>query len=450
MTPKRKSPNERIRLAKTDPRVKAWYESQRDASPSSSRIYVTNLSRVLEENHLSVEQFVALARDEPGTLESLLAKWQRTRMDKRGTKAASIRQFYAALRSFLHHEHVLFDDYPKLKVIKGSTLSNERVPTQTELGLICAALTPRWRTAELFIAHSGIRPGVLCANAARKDGAPALQLRHLPDLILKPEPHFAKVPFVIQVPKELSKTGKSYVTFGGQELADALLAYLKTRSNLTPDSFVLTGKLSRRDPTSEEVVEFEKEPVQSFTLNEALTLGIKKVVPDGVRWRPYVARAYFSTQLHLAEGRGLISRELRECFMGHDVGTGGTYNVGKAWSEDMLEQARATYAKCLPLLETAQRTTSQEVVELRQLNRVFIEGNPVLRLLSTKQKEELEALTPMELIRQVTRRMKPADETPKQKVFPNENVPAMLAKGWTVAAPLGSDQMVLNAPGATD
>jgi hypothetical protein len=37
----------------------------------------------------------------------------------------------------------------------------------------------------------------------------------------------------------------------------------------------------------------------------------------GFGWRPYVLRAYFDTQLMLAESKGLVLRDYRQFWMGH-------------------------------------------------------------------------------------------------------------------------------------
>jgi len=404
-------------------------------NPTTAGVYLGNYNRLLEALDLSTSDLLTMAREEPAQLEHRLIEWVNERR-KEGRIDAYLGQILAALRSFFTHQKVAFDDWPDLKLLSAASLSNERVPTNQELALIGATLSLRFRTAAFLVAQTGIRLGVLCDNEARTNGAKALQLRHLPDLILKPTSHFVKVPFQIAVPEELSKTGKGYITFGGQEVAGLLLSHFKERRHLNPESYVITGE--RRD--------YLDVPITRATLSQALRLGMKKVMPEGVHWRPYVLRSYFSTQLYLAEGRGLITRDLREEMMGHtDVSS--RYNVGKKWTEDMLREARETYSKCSPFLETNQQATAQAVTDVRQMNRTFIEGNPILRLLSSRQKERLVGLTPMELIKEVTQRMKPEPEVPRQKDFPNSDVPAMLAKGWTVAAPLGSDKMVLNAPG---
>ncbi len=38
--------------------------------------------------------------------------------------------------------------------------------------------------------------------------------------------------------------------------------------------------------------------------------------------------------------------------MGHDTGIAGAYNVGKPWSDDLLERARDEYLSAIPYLET--------------------------------------------------------------------------------------------------
>ena len=49
---------------------------------------------------------------------------------------AYIAKMFSAPRSWLEYHRVSFNGYPKLKVIQGETIREERVPTAEELALL--------------------------------------------------------------------------------------------------------------------------------------------------------------------------------------------------------------------------------------------------------------------------------------------------------------------------
>jgi len=72
------------------------------------------------------------------------------------------------------------------------------------------------------------------------------------------------------------------------------------------------------------------------------TLRISKLIRDVFRprfqWRPYVLRAYFDTQLLMAESRGKIAHDFRVFFMGHKGSMEAKYTTNKGLLPDTLIQ----------------------------------------------------------------------------------------------------------------
>ncbi|NNN17133.1 MAG: hypothetical protein HKL79_02050, partial [Thermoplasmata archaeon] len=241
------------------------------------------------------------------------------------------------------------------------------MPTQQELGQILERLSQRGRVITLFLAHSGVRPGVLGSYG----GETGLTLGDLPELDLDPPIRIAELPFVIRVAAELSKTRRQYITFGTEQLATALVAYLNSRrengEKLNEHSpVVVPGTLRGIAVRSRREARFGRGFIAMKNVVKEVQDVLHSSAPEGVRWRPYVLRSYCSTRLLLAEGQGKISRDLREAILGHDGGIASRYNVGKRWGEELLTEARREYANAAEFLETSTQTRTNVAAEFRR------------------------------------------------------------------------------------
>ncbi|MEM3191433.1 MAG: hypothetical protein QW292_04930 [Candidatus Parvarchaeota archaeon] len=87
----------------------------------------------------------------------------------------------------------------------------------------------------------------------------------------------------------------------------------------------------------------------------------KAIRASGLNQRPYVLRAYFDTQLMMAENKGLIMRDYRTFMMGHVGDIEHRYTLNKNnLPEDVIEDMRESYSKSLRFLETERRGIKEE------------------------------------------------------------------------------------------
>ena len=295
-----------------NPKVRSWWENKSLRSRLSADQYLRQLGHLLErigEDPLSV---IALAKKSPDRLRDILIK-DAAKLKSEGKLDAYISKFSIGLKSYLKFNHVSFDGYPALSSITGASLSTERVPTPEELGHVLERLSLRGRAVALFMAHSGVRPGVLGAYQAER----GLRLGDLPDLRIGKEQSFSEVPFVVRVPADISKTRTAYTSFGSSQLASTFLAYLSERQEggevLLPGSPVIAAKPNTRGVALKTKRESRFKTLFVTTTNLMAELHSALVVsaPEGVRWRPYVLRGYCSTRLLMAEGAGKMTRDLR-------------------------------------------------------------------------------------------------------------------------------------------
>src|SRR5207247_3301894 len=233
-----------------------------------------------------------------------------------------------------------------------------------------------------------------------------LRLGDLPDAVLEGKTlTFRKVPPQVVVLPELSNSVRRYFTFLGPEAAGYLKAYLERRlrdgEKLTDDRDVIAPTWSK------------KAFLTSINVGDAIRKAIRAA---GFAWRPYVLRAYFDTQLLLAESRGKMTHAYRQFFMGHvgDIEARYTTNKGRL-PPDLIEDMRDAYRRSLPFLETtkpADREAELKASFRRQM--LLVAG------LSEKEvgKMDLDAMTDAELHRIVRDKLVGAP-TPNGDGHPN-------------------------------
>lgn len=335
-----------------DPRVRAWWRERSLRSRLSADTYLRHIGLFCERLRLRPRGLVELARSRPELLRRRLVEFARSQQ-QRGRLDSYIAKSFEGLRSFLRHQQVPFTGIPVLTPIRGASLARERVPTPEELDRVLAQLSRRGRVIGLFLSDTGLRPGVL-GSYGGEDG---LTLADLPELTGAPATvTIPTVPFLIRVPARLSKTRREYLTFGTERLARALEEYFAERIRrgepLGPQSPVIApGTLRGCAARSRQTAAFGRGFLTTKAVTREIHQGLAMVCPEGVTWRPYVLRAYCSTRLLLAEGRGLISRDLREAILGHSGGVAARYHVGKRWGPELVEEARRQYRCAAYLLE---------------------------------------------------------------------------------------------------
>jgi hypothetical protein len=427
-------------------RAKRWYDSSATGSRLTADVMARGLSRLLDSLQTDPERVVDLARRRPGDLEGALSRYV---LNERGHGAADsyISKTFSALKSYLRHEGVQFARFPKLKVIEGLSIREESVPSQDQLGRIFAALPLRWRAAAALMAQSGLRPGILCLHSGvpapgpKDRRAAVLLVRHLPELeISGKKSTFSRLPFKIDVPAELSKTSRPYVTFGTSESARILLAYLNERmaggEAFGPSSPLIAGKLAGAERDS------QGRPVTTETLTYALRRAIRDVIPERTP-RPYVFRAYASQMMLLAEQRtgGRITRDGREAMLGHDLGVSGLYNLSKKLSSEVVESLREQFAAAVPYLETtAQMVDNRVEAYRRMLDAAGVDRQEAARLAATASGDEVFAR-----IKEALREASGEDQ--RQKLVPVSAVQPYLDEGWRVRTAV-QDLLILDPPGA--
>ncbi len=416
-----------------DTRVRTWYDENRLRSSRTADVNLRQLGLCLHQIGLTPTTLLEEARANPPHLRERLIAYA-TALQRKGRLNSYIAKTFVGVSSFLRHHEIEFRGFPRVTVVRGASVENERVPTQGELGRLLRALPLRGQVSALLMAHSGLRPGAFSVYRA---GDTALRLRDLPELEIG-ELRMQKVPFLVRVPGSLSKNRKGYVTFGTQELADALIAYLKERRSRPRYRRGRSVRPEELSPDSPVVAVRDTETETGFVTVKAVTAEVRsamaKVVPADTTWRPYVLRSYASTQLLLAESKGKITRDFREAILGHDLGVSGRYNLSKKLQPSMVEEMRAAYARCEQFLATASTGGNRSNAEtFRVLLSPWYTDEQIEKIDLDDNAAVIEAL----------RKGATRGAAPKQQVIPEADLPHYLGEGWVARMPINGSKFVV-------
>ena len=268
-------------------------------------------------------------------------------LEKAGYAPSYIEDILKALRSWLSFNYVKL--VRKIKIKNADipvTLENEEIPSKTKLREILDAASTRERIIISFMALAGLRPQVL----GKYDSSDGLKLSDIRDLEIKPngtDVVFNKIPARIMVRPNLSKTGNQYFTYLPEVGCRFLQGYLRERiaagETLDANSAVVTFLKGYQTKCPKRNDSHRKSP---FLATNTITRDIKTSFGIIIKARPYVLRAYFDTQLLLAESQGKITHAYRQFFMGHKGDIEAKYTTNKhRLPEHLIQDMKEAYER---------------------------------------------------------------------------------------------------------
>jgi hypothetical protein len=160
-------------------------------------------------------------------------------------------------------------------------------------------------------------------------------------------------------------------------------------------------------------------------------------------WRPYALRAYFDSQLLIAENNGKIAKDYRAFLMGHKGDIEAVYTTNKQkLSSEMIEDMRQAFKKASEYLVTERSETKGE----SELKRLFLVASGKFSPEEIEKKHLAEL--PYEELQKVLQERLDAltDNGKRQIVVPVNEVKHFLPQGYEFAANLGNGEAVLKFP----
>jgi len=425
------------------PDLGRFYDNLARRSENTARERVRVLYRFLTRFNYTPSSLVEAASKDKKKVEDVLLDFT-TELSREGKAPGYIENYIKAVRTWLSFNDVEI----RQRINIGNrneqpTIENERVPTSDELKQVISYADSRGKTSIALMSQSGLRPQVL----GDVNGSDGLKIGDLPELEVKgSEVSFTKVPTMVVVRAGLSKARHRYFTFLSEEGCGYLKAYLEKRvavgEKLAKDSPIITFKAGYG---ATGYADDEKRSISHIT-TKTLTKEIRDAMRPRFDWRPYVLRAYFDTQLMVAENHGKISHAYRQFFMGHngDIEARYTTNKGRL-PDEVVEDMRGAYRKCQEYLQTL-RSESDSEERLRDSFR------KQLLLVAGFKPEEIDSMDlsmdDEAFQEKVRRKLLGQSTAPEsgQRVVSVGDVDKYLSKGWGYVANLPGDRVILRGP----
>ena len=333
-----------------DPDVRRWHDNLRRSSILTCTVRLRRLNLFCDRVGMTPRELAKMGRRDPMKAENTLldhVSW----MEEKGYAPGYTKGMLAAVKSWLEYNHI--EIKRKIKIANSDvpvSIQDEKVPDKEQLKKILDAADPRSRAIISMMAFAGVRPQVM-GLADRSDG---LVLSDLPDLVLDGgHTRFSRTPAMVIVRPQLSKIRKKYFTFLTEEGCKYVLGYLRERMSrgevLRPGSPLVTVAFGYHLKGWRKL----DERGNGFVATTALGAIIRPVIWSVLRTRPYALRAYFDSQLLIAESHGCMTHAYRQFFMGHkgDMEARYTTNKGKL-TEQMTEDMRRAFEQSHAFLST--------------------------------------------------------------------------------------------------
>ncbi|GIU71451.1 MAG: hypothetical protein KatS3mg003_0930 [Candidatus Nitrosocaldaceae archaeon] len=356
-----------------DPDIARWYKHLARSSKNTAEVRAKHLELFLRESWLNAHELLMIAREDSNILRNLCYDYIAYLEDK-GRSLGYIECIFKAVKSWLRFNDLELPSSVKIKSMPSNVSNNERIPDEDEYTDMINRAELRARAIIALLSKSGIRPQVI-GNVDASDG---LRLKDMPDIeVINGKAICKQYPCMIRVRAELSKNRKPYITFLSKQGVRYLLAYLNDRLKngevLNDDSAIITWDNRHK-------YGYPRHRKTRFLITNSISDEVRKVIKP-YKFRPYVFRSFFDTQLLLAESKGRINRDFRQFFMGHSGDIEHVYTLHKGiLPESLIKEMRDAYARCEEFLDLEISNKDKEVEELR---------SDVISKITTMNKEEL-------------------------------------------------------------
>ena len=333
-----------------DPDVRRWHDNLRRSSMLTCTVRLRRLNLFCDRVGMTPRELAKMGRRDSMKAENTLldhVSW----MEEKGYAPGYTKGMLAAVKSWLEYNHI--EIKRKIKIANLDvpvSIQDEKVPDKGQLKKILDAADPRCRAIISMMAFAGVRPQVL-GLADRSDG---LVPSDLPDLVLDgSHTRFSRTSAMVVVRPQLNKIRKKYFTFLAEEGCKYVLGYLRERmargEALRPGSLLVTVASGYRLKGWRKL----DDRGNGFVATTALGAIARPVIWSVLKARPYALRAYFDSQLLIAESHGCMTHAYRQFFMGHkgDMEARYTTNKGKL-TEQMTEDMRHAFEQSQAFLST--------------------------------------------------------------------------------------------------
>lgn len=313
-----------------DPDVKRWYQNIARGSTMTADVRLRRLGVYCERTNMTPMEFAQIGINNVRKAEDILLDYV-SFLEKSGYAPSYIEDILKALRLWLSFNYVKL--VRKIKIKNADipvTLEDEEIPSKEKLREVLDSASARNRVIILLVALAGLRPQVL----GKYDSSDGLKLGDIKDLEIKQDGKdifFAGIPARVTVRPNLSKTGNQYFTYLPDIGCRFLQGYIRERiadgEKINADTPVIT--IMKGYGTYRSQKDLRQQRKTFFLATNTISNCIRDAFGIIIQQRPYVLRAYFDTQLLLAEFKGMITHAYRQFFMGHKGDIEAKYTTNK-------------------------------------------------------------------------------------------------------------------------
>jgi len=424
----------------SDPDLKRWLTNLSRGSPVTAELYMRRVVRVCELLDTTPKGLLDKSRSDLKSFQDSLEDMV-TKLESEKKSPGYIRGLLKSVRSWLRYNDVTLTRKIKISNPNATpTIEDEQIPSREELSRILRASSSRVRVAEVLIAFADLRPHSL----GNHDGSDGLTVGDLPELeIENGNVVFEKVPTMVVVRSNLSKTRQKYFTFLSEEGCTYLREYLGERLRFGE-------KLGKKSP----IITYQmSSSTRVFMTTRKITRLIREAMRRAGVWkRPYVLRAYAETQFIIAESKGKISHPYLQFIAGHKGDIESRYSTNKGrLPEEMVEGMREAYKACEPFLSTsAQPLEHSSIVKEAKLEALksiakSLLGLDLLEVKVAKERElqkELDRDEEIDLFENEIRKMRVSEDDP-QIMVREEELESFLKEGWEFVSVLPSQKILI-------
>jgi hypothetical protein len=342
--------------------IRRWYDNLARSSGVTAEVRLRKLGRFCENNKITPRELIELGLQDPRAVADLLEDTITT-MEKQKHAPQYIKAVITAVKSWLHHFDIEIKRRIKISNVDATpTLADERVPDAIELAELFNRANLRSGAIMALIGKAGLRPEVI----GNHDATDGLMVKDLPELeIVDGIARFTQKPSKIVVRRNLSKAGHSYFSFITETGAEKILAYINQR--------IIDGEVF--SPESPVIAPFSKyrrfrgkNDGRKFLTTPIIERDVRETMRPRFKWRPYVLRAFFDTQLLIAESRGKIAHDFRVFFMGHSGSIEAKYTTNKnILPKILMDEMRNAFQKSQEFLDYQTNTEQDKKIILQRV-----------------------------------------------------------------------------------
>lgn len=361
----------KVRKLLANPDIKRWYDNIARGSPITAECRARRLVSFCEGHNMTPMELAELGIKDLRAVTDLLHD-HITWMEQKHYAPQYIEATMTALKSWLRHFDVQLVRRLKITNVDSTpTLENERVPNGTEMDEILSRAPLREGVVISLMAKAGLRPEVL----GNHDGTDGLMIKDLPDLeIVNGVTRFRQSPAKVIVRRSLSKARHQYFTFLTDGGAKRILVYLNDR---IAKGEILNSESAVIAPNKDYKYGRQGRAGNKFLLTVRISNIVRNTFRPRFTWRPYVLRAYFDTQLLVAESRGKIAHDFRVFFMGHKGSIEAKYTTNKGiLSEDLVKEMQEAFKRSEELLDLESLGKNQMQKQKEDLQSVIANATP--------------------------------------------------------------------------